>query len=400
MNAGEAGVVDAALVERVRMRLAAQPAVPGADSTASRVASVLRSEGRVLGGTAMLDVVAAIRSEMSGLGLLQPLLDDPSTTDVLVHGGGEVWVDRGDGLLRTALHFADDRAVRRLAQRLAAGVGRRLDDAAPFVDARLPGGVRMHAVLAPVASSGTCLSLRVASRRAFTLAALVDAGSMPPRGADLLQALVDRRLSTLVTGAAGTGKTTVLAALLGCVAPTERIVLVEDSGELAPDHPHVVHLEARPPNLEGAGAITLRDLLREALRMRPDRLVVGEVRGGEVLDLLAALNTGHDGGFGTLHANSAADVPARLEALALAAGLGREALHSQVAAGVDAVVHLVRDGDGRRRVAAVGLPRRMLADGPMVEVELAVSFARDGSACPGPAAERLSGLVGSAGRAW
>ena len=400
MNGGEAGGVDAALVERVRMRLAAEPAGPGAESTASRVASVLRSEGRVLGDTAMLDVVAALRSEMSGLGLLQPLLDDPSTTDVLVHGGGEVWVDRGDGLLRTALRFVDDGAVRRLAQRLAAGAGRRLDDAAPFVDARLPGGIRMHAVLAPVASSGTCLSLRVASRRAFTLATLVDAGSMPSRGADLLQAMVDRRLSTLVTGAAGTGKTTVLAALLGCVAPSERIILVEDSGELAPDHPHVVHLEARPPNLEGAGAITLRDLLRQALRMRPDRLVVGEVRGGEVLDLLAALNTGHDGGFGTLHANSAADVPARLEALALAAGLGREALHSQVAAGVGAVVHLVRDGDGRRRLAAVGLPRRMPADGPTVGVELAVTFARNGSSVPGPAAERLSELVGSAGRPW
>jgi pilus assembly protein CpaF len=400
MNAVDAGLVDAALVERVRMRLAAEPAGPGADSTASRVASVLRSEGRVLGGTAMLGVVAAVRSEMSGLGLLQPLLDDPSTTDVLVHGAGEVWVDRGNGLLRTPLRFADDGAVRRLAQRLAAGAGRRLDDAAPFVDARLPGGIRMHAVLAPVASSGTCLSLRVASRRAFTLAGLVDAGSLPPRGADLLQAMVDRRLSTLVTGAAGTGKTTVLAALLGCVAPSERIVLVEDSGELAPDHPHVVHLEARPPNLEGAGAITLRELLRQALRMRPDRLVVGEVRGSEVLDLLAALNTGHDGGFGTLHANSVADVPARLEALALAAGLGRQALHSQVAAGVDAVVHLGRDGDGRRRVVAVGLPRRMPSDESTVEVEPAVTFARGGAACPGPAAERLSDLVGSARCPW
>jgi pilus assembly protein CpaF len=388
--------LDQGLVERVRMRLALEPTgqARGADATATRVAAALRSEGRVLGDAAMLDVVAALSSELSGLGLLQPLLADPEVTDVLVHGPGDVWLDRGTGLVRSAVRFRDDAAVRRLAQRLAAGVGRRLDDAAPYADVRLPGGIRMHAVLAPVASSGTCVSFRVARRRSFTLAELVDAGSFPAEAADLLRSLVQARVSALISGGTGTGKTTVLATLLGCVPADQRIVLVEDSGELQPDHPHVVRLEARPPNLEGAGAISLRDLVRQALRMRPDRLVVGEVRGAEVVDLMAALNTGHEGGFGTLHANAPVHVPARLEALALAAGLGREALHSQLAAGVQAVVHLVRDDDGRRRLAEIGVPLR--DDGGLVTVESAVCFPRSGAVVPGPGAGPLREIVGSA----
>jgi pilus assembly protein CpaF len=220
------------------------------------------------------------------------------------------------------------------------------------VDARLPGGVRLHAVLAPIAAGGTCLSLRVARPRVFDLAELIDAGSVPEDGAALLAASVTARVAFLVTGGTGTGKTTLLSALLSLVDPADRILLVEDSGELAPMHPHVVRLEARPPNLEGAGEVGLRDLVRQALRMRPDRVVIGEVRGGEVVDLLAALNTGHEGGCGTLHANSARDVPARLEALAAVAGLDRAALHSQLASGLRLAVHLARDRrTGTRRVA-------------------------------------------------
>ena len=210
--------------------------------------------------------------------------------------------------------------MRRLAQRLAGMAGRRLDDSAPFADLRLPDGSRCHAVLAPVSRPGTSISLRVPPARAFTLDELLDAGTLTPGGAELLQALVAARVAFLVSGGTGSGKTTLLAALLSLVDPAERLVLVEDASELRPDHPHVVALEGRPANVEGAGAIDLRTLVRQALRMRPDRLVVGEVRGAEVVDLLAALNTGHDGGCGTLHANSAVDVPARLEALALAAG--------------------------------------------------------------------------------
>ncbi len=256
------------------------------------------------------------------------------------------------------MSFPDEPSVRRLAQRLAAVAGRRLDDARPWVDARLPDGTRLHAVLPPVAVGGTCLSLRVVRPRAFTLDELVAAGTVPPGGDRVLRALMDARLSFLVSGGTGTGKTTLLSALLGLVGPDERIVLAEDSAELRPDHPHVVRLETRPANQEGAGLVTLEDLVRQALRMRPDRLVVGEVRGPEVVHLLAALNTGHEGGSGTVHANAASDVPARLEALGTAAGLDRFALHSQLAAALSVVLHLVRDRSGRRRIAEVHVLER------------------------------------------
>ena len=261
--------------------------------------------------------------------------------------------------LKLSVRFPDERAVRRLAQRLAATAGRRLDDASPYVDARLPDGARLHAVLPPVAPEGTCLSLRLPRRRAFTIDELVAAGTVPAGGAQVLRALVRARAAFLVTGGTGTGKTTLLAALLSMVDAGERLVLVEDSAELRPNHDHAVRLETRPPNVEGAGGVVLRDLVRQALRMRPDRLVVGEVRGGEVVDLLAALNTGHEGGCGTLHANTAADVPARVEALAVAAGLSREAVHSQLTSAIDVVLHVVRDpAGGCRRVGEIRVLRR------------------------------------------
>ena len=221
------------------------------------------------------------------------------------------------------MRFADDAEVRRLAQRLAAVVGRRLDDSSPFVDARLADGTRVHAVLASVATPGTCLSLRVPAARTFSLADCVAGGSVSPAAAEVLRRVVEHRLAFLISGGTGSGKTTLLAALLGLVGPQQRIVIVEDSRELNPAHPHVVRLEGRPVNAEQRGAITLTDLVRQALRMRPDRLVVGEVRGAEIADLLTAMNTGHEGGCGTVHANSAADVPARLEALAALGHLGR-----------------------------------------------------------------------------
>ena len=233
----------------------------------------------------------------------------------------------------------------------------------------------MHAVLAPLAVTGTCLSLRVPRRRAFTLEELVAAGSLPPGVAPWVQAIVHARLAVLVTGGTGTGKTTWLTTLLGLCDRGDRIVVVEDSAELDPDHPHVVRLEARPPNIEGAGAVTLRDLVRQSLRMRPDRIVVGEVRGAEIVDLLAALNTGHEGGCATVHANAARDVPARLESLALAAGLPRDALHAQLAAGLDVVVHLVRDRDGRRRWSSLSVAVR---SGGHTEVVDALSWPSPG----------------------
>ncbi|WP_164254717.1 TadA family conjugal transfer-associated ATPase [Streptomyces sp. S4.7] len=346
--------VGGALLDAVRQRLAES----GAEPTPARVAAALRAQGRLLGDTEVLGAAEELRCELVGTGPLEPLLADPSVTDVLVSAPDRVWVDRGGGLELTDVSFADASAVRRLAQRLAAVAGRRLDDARPWVDARLPDGTRMHAVLPPVAVGSTCLSLRVVRPRAFSPAELTAAGTVPPGGERLLRALIEARVSFLISGGTGSGKTTLLSALLGLVDERERIVLAEDSAELRPDHPHVVRLEGRPANQEGAGEVTLEDLVRQALRMRPDRLVVGEVRGAEVTTLLAALNTGHEGGCGTVHANTAADVPARLEALGTAAGLDRAALHSQLAAALSVVIHLVRDRSGRRRIAEVHVLER------------------------------------------
>ncbi|MFF3163500.1 TadA family conjugal transfer-associated ATPase [Streptomyces sp. NPDC003273] len=342
-----------ALLDGVRRRLAES----GAEPTPARVAQALREQGRVLGDAEVLGAAEQLRSELVGTGPLEPLLADPSVTDVLVSAPDRVWVDRGGGLELTPVAFPDAAAVRRLAQRLAAVAGRRLDDARPWADARLPDGTRLHAVLPPVAVGCTCLSLRVVRPQAFTLGELVEAGTVPPGGDRMLRALLAARLSFLVSGGTGSGKTTLLSALLGLVKPGERIVLAEDSAELRPDHRHVVRLETRPANQEGAGLVTLEDLVRQALRMRPDRLVIGEVRGPEVVHLLAALNTGHEG-CGTVHANAAADVPARLEALGTAAGLDRAALHSQLAAALSVVLHLVRDRSGRRRIAEVHVLER------------------------------------------
>jgi pilus assembly protein CpaF len=379
--------VEPEVVDRVRQRLADRPG----DLTPHRVAEALRAAGRPVGDATVLAVYEALRRDVLGAGPLEPLLRQPGVTDVLVNGPAQVYVDRGDGLEATGIRFADDESVRRLAQRLAGMAGRRLDDSAPFVDLRLPDGSRCHAVLAPVSRPGTSISLRVPPARAFTLDELLGAGTLTPGGAELLEALVAARVAFLVSGGTGSGKTTLLAALLSLVEPAERLVLVEDASELRPDHPHVVALEGRPANVEGAGAIDLRTLVRQALRMRPDRLVVGEVRGAEVVDLLAALNTGHDGGCGTLHANSAVDVPARLEALALAAGLDRAATHSQLASGVAAVVHLARGRDGVRRLAEIAVPRRG-ADG-LVTMVPAVSLV-DGALRDGAGAAELARVLG------
>jgi len=378
--------VEPEVVDQVRVRLADRPG----DLSPHRVAEALRASGRPVGDATVLAVYEALRRDVLGAGPLEPLLRLPGVTDVLVNGPEQVYVDRGDGLEATAVRFADDESVRRLAQRLAAMAGRRLDDNAPFADLRLPDGSRCHAVLAPVSRPGTTISLRVPPARSFTLDELVAAGTLTSRGAELLRGLVDARCAFLVSGGTGSGKTTLLAALLSLADHRERLVLVEDASELRPDHPHVVALEGRPPNVEGAGAIDLRTLVRQGLRMRPDRLVVGEVRGAEVVELLAALNTGHEGGCGTLHANSAVDVPARVEALALAAGLDRAAAHSQLASGVAAVVHLARGRDGCRRLAEIAVPARG-ADG-LVTMVPAVSLV-DGQLREGTGAAELARVL-------
>lgn len=348
-RAGDVPQQPVALLDAVRLRLAET----GTPPTTGSVAAALRASRPTLGGGDVLDTVRAIQAELIGTGPLHQLLERPDVTDVLVNAPDEVWIDCGRGLQRVPeVRFPGPDAVRHLAHRLATSAGRRLDDAMPWVDARLPDGTRLHAVLPPIATGCTHISLRICRSSPFTLDELTRGGTVSASGAELLAGVVKARLSLLVSGGTGSGKTTLLCSLLGLVDPRERIVVAEDSAELRPDHPHVVRLQSRPPNQEGLGELTLRELVRQALRMRPDRLVVGEVRGAEVVDLLAALNTGHEGGCGTVHANAAADVPARLEALGSLAGLDRFSLHSQLRAALDVVVHLVRDPQtGQRRVA-------------------------------------------------
>ncbi len=377
------------LAARVRHTFAAD----GRSATPAAVVRAVRADPSValLGDTAVLRVADRIHGDLVGAGPLTPLLADPAVTDVLVNGTA-VWVDRGAGLQRSAVTFTGPEEVRRLAQRLAAACGRRLDDGAPYADARLADGTRLHAVLPPVGTGGPYLSLRTFRQRPFSLDDLARQGTVAAAVVPLLSALVSARLAYLITGGTGSGKTALLGTLLSLVPPDERIVVVEDATELRPLHPHVVGLQARTANVEGAGAVTMRDLVRQALRMRPDRLVVGEVRGAEVADLLAALNTGHEGGCGTLHANSAEDVPARLEALALATGMPLAAVHSQVTAALDVVVHCVRERSGRRRVSEVAV----LVPGDHGRAVAVPAWTWDGrspAGVPGPAAVALDGLL-------
>ncbi|MDR2374394.1 MAG: TadA family conjugal transfer-associated ATPase [Bifidobacteriaceae bacterium] len=289
-------------------------------------------------------------TELAAPAALSALLTAPGVTDVLINGTEAVWVDGAGGLRRVAVHLGDQAAVRSLAVRLAAQGGRRLDDAVPTVDVHLPGSIRMHAVVPPVAPAGPLISFRIFRRQALTLADLTAHGTVSAAGAEALRALVGARVNLMVSGATGAGKTTLLAALVSLAAPTERVVVIEEAQEIVTSHPHCVRLEARNANAEGSGSVTLTDLVRESLRMRPDRIVLGECRGEEVREVLTALNTGHDGSAATIHANSCGDVPARLVALGSLAGLDGRTVAVQAAAALGAVVHLARAADGVRRV--------------------------------------------------
>jgi pilus assembly protein CpaF len=341
--------VSAELVERVRRRLVAEPV--------DLAAAVRAESGGIVDDAVFTTLRQEVEAELHGAGPLEPLLALPGVTDVLVNAPDAVFFDRGRGMERASVSFADDQAVRRLAQRLVAASGRRLDDSAPFADTTLPDGTRLHAVLPPL-TEHTTLCLRVLARRRYSLGALVQSAAMPPAVAELLRALVAARFALVISGGTGSGKTTLLGALLGTLAPHERLLVIEDSAELVVDHPHVVRLVTRTANVEGSGAVGLRELVRQAVRMRPDRLAVGEFRGAEMVELLVALNTGHEGGAATLHANSAADVPARFAALGALGGLAPGAVSLLVASAVDVVVHLRRGQDRVRRVAEIGVLER------------------------------------------
>lgn len=352
-----------------------------------RVARLLREHGHLLSPSAVLETATLLRDHIEGLGPLEAALG-PGITDVLVNDDGTVWTDGPDGLISTALRL-DPPAARDLAVRLAIAGGRRLDDAVPCADAHLPSGIRFHAVLPPLSAGGAIISLRLPARAGFDLAALRRLGALDETLETLLRRIVLARVPFLISGGTGTGKSTLLAAMLATAAPSERLVVVEDALELQIEHPHVVHLQSRHANTEGAGAVTLQDLVRQSLRMRPDRVIVGECRGAEIRELLQALNTGHDGGCGTVHANSAADVPARLEALGALGGLDRAALCAQTASALRLVLHLERTPQGRRltEVALIGR-------GPDGFLAARTALTWDGSAVrEGPAAGDLQALV-------
>lgn len=355
-----------------------------------RVVRVLRQQGRVLGAAATLELTRRLRDHIDGLGPLQELVS-PGVTDLLVNDDGTVWVDDADGLHPTS-HRLDPSQARELAVRLATVGGRRLDDAMPWADARLPSGIRFHAVLPPLSPGGTILSLRLPASRHLGLEDLQHLGALDPDARATLLAIITARVPFLVTGGTGTGKSTLLAAMLGQVPATERVVVVEDVLELSIDHPHVVHLQSRHANSEGAGAVDLTSLVRQSLRMRPDRIVLGECRGGELRELLQALNTGHEGGCGTVHANAAADVPARLEALGALGGLDRAALASQVSSALEVVIHLGRRR-GVRALEEIALLRRG-GDGLLGTVT--ALRVREGGLEEGPAAAELARRLSSA----
>ena len=399
--------VDARLLETVRESVMAD----AGPVTPSRVAAAVQASGRLLGTAGALAAVDSISAELNGLGPLQPLTRDPLVTDIFVNAPDSVWLDRGRGLERVPLAFAGEAEVRALAARLVAAGGRRLDDSSPCVDVRLDGGYRIHAVLPPISTAGTLLSIRIRRRSVFSLAELSRSGMFGPFVRDILERIVARRLSFLVSGATGSGKTTLLATLLGLCEPGERLVLIEDASELNPVHPHVVSLESRHTNIEGGGAVDLGELVRQALRMRPDRLVVGECRGAEVRELLTAMNTGHTGAGGTIHANTAAAVPARLTALGALAGMGPDAVRLQAVSALDVVVHLERFRHGRQVVsigvvvddgAGLAVATALQTDGPEVLAgpawpELAGRLNLKPSALPGSDLPSLPGGSAAAG---
>ncbi|HEX3699092.1 MAG TPA: CpaF family protein [Phenylobacterium sp.] len=322
---------------------------------AELVALLLKEEGRPLNEDEALRLVDDLMHELLGFGPLEPLLQDPEVSDILVNTASEVYVERFGRIELTPIRFADEQHLMRVIERIVDKVGRRIDESQPMVDARLPDGSRVNAVVPPIAVDGALLSIRRFSRTPFDLDRLVASGAMDAACATLLRGLVACRLNILISGGTGTGKTTLLNAMSQAIGGAERIVTIEDAAELQLQQRHVVRMETRPANIEGRGEITQRELVRNALRMRPDRIIVGEVRAGEAFDMLQAMNTGHDGSMTTVHANTPRDALSRLEQMISMSGLdlSPRAMRSQIASAIHVVVQLRRFGDGSRRVVSL-----------------------------------------------
>lgn len=317
--------------------------------------SVLAQEAMPLSSTERDRLVNDVQHELFGLGPLEPLLADPTVSDILVNSHGKIYVERRGKLEVTSVAFKDDEHLMRVIERIVSSVGRRIDESSPMVDARLRDGSRVNAIIPPLSIDGPVLSIRRFGTDPLRMNALIDNKALTKDIADMLQMCVNARLNVLISGGTGAGKTTLLNALSAFIPEDERIVTIEDSAELQLQQPHVVRLETRPPNIEGRGEVTQRDLVRNALRMRPDRIVIGEVRGGEAIDMLQAMNTGHDGSLTTIHANTPRDALARIETMIQMTGmrLSDRAMRQQIASALDLVLQVARLSDGSRRVTSI-----------------------------------------------
>jgi pilus assembly protein CpaF len=309
-------------------------------------------------------IVTDITDGVLGLGPLEPLIKDDTVTEIMVNGPNSIYVERDGQLFQTDDHFFDEQQLRRTIEKIVAKVGRRIDEASPYVDARLADGSRVNAIIPPLALDGAALTIRKFSAEAYRVEELIAFGTWNRAAAEFMEACVSGRMNVIVSGGTGAGKTTTLNVLSSFIPSNERIITIEDAAELRLQQPHIVRLESRPPNIEGSGEVTIRDLVRNALRMRPNRIVIGEVRGGEALDMLQAMNTGHDGSISTVHANTPRDVLGRLETMVLMAGteLTVKAVREQISSAVDIIVHQARLKDGTRRVTHISEVLNMEGD--------------------------------------
>jgi len=342
----------------------------------SLVADFARAERLVYNSVELEQLGGSVYDEMVGLGPIEPLLKDDTIADILINGPFQVYIERGGELSETGIRFRDNDHLLRIINRIVAGVGRRIDESSPMVDARLPDGSRVNAAIAPITVDGACVSIRKFSKKPYTLEKLVQVGAMPQCVADFVHGAAKARVSTVISGGTGSGKTTMLNALSSAISHKERLITIEDACELQLQQPHVVRMETRPPNIEGKGEIRQRELVKNALRMRPDRVILGEVRGEEAFDMLQAMNTGHEGSMATIHANTPRDAITRLEQMVAMSGmpLAPEAIRGQIASAVGLIVQVMRLADGKRRVMSVTEITGM--EGQVVQMQEIFAFHR------------------------